>query len=105
MVAVVVYHINPAWLPGGFVGVDVFFVISGFLITAGILHRIETTGQFSLIQFWANRARRILPAATVTIVVVSILSLWLLPLTRLKDVASHTPVPGSPQKPEARPAP
>ena len=89
VVAVVIYHINPAWLPGGFVGVDVFFVISGFLITAGILNRIETTGQFSLMQFWANRARRILPAATVTIVVVSVLSLWLLPLTRLKDVATQ----------------
>lgn len=89
VIAVVIYHINPAWLPGGFVGVDVFFVISGFLITAGILNRIETTGQFSLIQFWANRARRILPAATVTIVVVSVLSLWLLPLTRLKDVATQ----------------
>lgn len=89
VIAVVIYHINPAWLPGGFVGVDVFFVISGFLITGGILHTIETTGRFSLVGFWANRARRILPAASLTIVVAGLASVWLLPLTRLEDVTAQ----------------
>ena len=75
VLAVVVYHIQPSWLPGGFVGVDVFFVISGYLITAHMLKEVESTGRLSLSQFWANRARRILPAATLAIVVTTIASL------------------------------
>ncbi|MEN9822729.1 MAG: hypothetical protein RLZ04_1155, partial [Actinomycetota bacterium] len=68
VVAVVVYHAWPEWLPGGFVGVDVFFVVSGFLITSLLLREFDTTGTVSLRRFWARRARRLLPAATVTLV-------------------------------------
>ena len=64
---VVVYHLWPDAVPGGFIGVDVFFVISGFLITALLLREIERTGAVSLSAFWARRARRILPAALVTV--------------------------------------
>jgi peptidoglycan/LPS O-acetylase OafA/YrhL len=60
---VVVCHFWPHALPGGFVGVDVFFVISGFLITSHLLREVEKTGTVSLPGFWARRARRILPAA------------------------------------------
>jgi peptidoglycan/LPS O-acetylase OafA/YrhL len=65
---VVAYHLWPAAVPGGFVGVDVFFVISGFLITSLLLGEVEGTGTVSLSAFWARRARRILPAALVTVV-------------------------------------
>ncbi|GAB3023208.1 acetyltransferase [Mycobacterium bourgelatii] len=58
--AVVLYHLNPAWLPGGYLGVDVFFVISGFLITRLLIAERATTGRISLRQFWIRRARRIL---------------------------------------------
>src|SRR5688572_3649948 len=64
---VVVYHLWPKALPGGFVGVDVFFVISGFLITGQIVREAERTGRLSLAGFWARRARRILPAALVVL--------------------------------------
>ena len=67
---VVVYHLWPAAVRGGFVGVDVFFVISGFLITSLLLREVERTGTVSLSAFWARRARRILPAALVTVVLV-----------------------------------
>ena len=60
---VVTYHLWPHLLPGGFVGVDVFFVISGFLITAHLMKEIDRTGRISLTQFWARRARRLLPAS------------------------------------------
>src|SRR3954453_21356090 len=60
---VVVCHSWPHVLPGGFVGVDVFFVISGYLITAQLLAEVRRRGTVSLTGFWARRARRILPAA------------------------------------------
>jgi peptidoglycan/LPS O-acetylase OafA/YrhL len=60
--AVVVYHARPGWLPGGFMGVDVFFVLSGFLITSLLLREQRSTGRIALRQFWTRRARRLLPA-------------------------------------------
>ena len=60
---VVLYHFWPARLPGGYVGVDVFFVISGFLITAHLMREMTATGTVKLGQFWARRARRLLPAS------------------------------------------
>ncbi len=66
---VVLYHANLPGLSGGFVGVDVFFVISGFVITGLLLRERAAEGATSLAHFYARRIRRILPAATVTIVV------------------------------------
>lgn len=61
VLVVVVYHLVPAAAPGGFVGVDVFFVLSGFLITA-LTHRRIAAGTFTFLGFYARRARRLLPA-------------------------------------------
>ncbi|MDR1349746.1 MAG: acyltransferase, partial [Zoogloeaceae bacterium] len=61
VLAVIGYHFFPAWIKGGFVGVDVFFVISGFLI-GGILLEALRKGEFSLTEFYARRIRRIFPA-------------------------------------------
>jgi peptidoglycan/LPS O-acetylase OafA/YrhL len=60
---VVLYHFWPGRLPGGYVGVDVFFVISGFLITSHLMRELTATGTVRLGQFWARRARRLLPAS------------------------------------------
>ena len=60
---VVIYHLWPAELPGGYIGVDVFFVISGFLITSHMLRETAVNGRVHLAAFWARRARRLLPAA------------------------------------------
>jgi peptidoglycan/LPS O-acetylase OafA/YrhL len=60
--AVMVYHANHGWLTGGFLGVEVFFVISGYLITLLLLSEKERTGRVSLRKFWMRRARRLLPA-------------------------------------------
>ncbi|MGD3112283.1 acyltransferase family protein [Streptomyces sp. YGL11-2] len=60
--AVVLYHVNPAWLPGGFLGVDVFFVLSGYLITDLLLAEHRRCGRIDLRGFWVRRARRLLPA-------------------------------------------
>ncbi|HSL73962.1 MAG TPA: acyltransferase family protein [Ilumatobacteraceae bacterium] len=62
VVAVMVYHANSDWLPGGFLGVEIFFVISGYLITLLLISERERTYRISLRQFWLRRARRLLPA-------------------------------------------
>jgi peptidoglycan/LPS O-acetylase OafA/YrhL len=78
---VVVCHLWPAALPGGYVGVDVFFAISGFLITSHLLREIERTGRVSLGTFWARRARRILPAALTVLLVCALATIALVPET------------------------
>ena len=73
------YHAFPEALPGGFVGVDVFFVISGFLIT-GIIARELDLGRFSLTAFYVRRIRRIFPAPIVVLAATLVLGwLWMLP--------------------------
>ncbi len=67
--AVVVFHAFPGLLPGGYVGVDVFFVISGFLITTLLLREREAEGRIRLGRFWLRRARRLLPALAIVIAV------------------------------------
>jgi peptidoglycan/LPS O-acetylase OafA/YrhL len=64
---VVVFHVWPWALPGGFVGVDVFFVISGFVIIGALVEELMRTGRVALGAFWARRIRRILPAAFVVL--------------------------------------
>ena len=79
VLAVVVYHLWPGALHGGFVGVDVFFVISGFLITGLLLREQLATGTIRLGRFWSRRAKRLLPAAFLTIVVTGIAVLVAVP--------------------------
>ncbi len=77
VIGVIIFHLDPLWLPGGFVGVDVFFVISGFLITS-ILLREQENQTLSLRSFWIRRVRRLFPAAatvTLTTLVVGIMVL------------------------------
>lgn len=69
MAAVVVYHLSPDLLPGGFLGVSVFFVLSGYLITSLLFREGQGTGRIGLARFWGRRFRRLLPAALVGLVV------------------------------------
>ena len=62
VIAVMLYHADIAWLPGGFLGVEVFFVVSGFLITSLLIEERESTQRINLKDFWIRRARRLLPA-------------------------------------------
>ena len=67
VIAVIVYHFVPAAAVGGYVGVDVFFVISGFLITGLLLREHDRAGRIGFRQFWARRARRLLPALAIVV--------------------------------------
>jgi peptidoglycan/LPS O-acetylase OafA/YrhL len=78
VVLVVMYHANVPRITGGYVGVDVFFVISGFVITGLLLRERATTGRTSILAFYGRRCRRIIPAATLVIVVTVLLSYHLL---------------------------
>lgn len=77
--AVVLHHGWPAVAPAGYMGVDVFFVVSGFLITALLLRESARTGRISLRDFYVRRARRILPAAMAVLVVVTVLTSLVVP--------------------------
>jgi peptidoglycan/LPS O-acetylase OafA/YrhL len=66
---VVIYHSWPGVVGGGYVGVDVFFVVSGFLITAHLVRELEADGRIRVFRFWARRARRLLPASLLVLVV------------------------------------
>ncbi|WES66198.1 acyltransferase family protein [Microbacter sp. GSS18] len=81
VMAVVLYHLWPGALPGGYVGVDVFFVISGFLITDHLMRRQERTGRISLAGFWSARARRLLPAALTVLLASVVMTVTLAPAT------------------------
>ena len=83
---VLLYHAGATWLPGGFVGVDVFFVISGFLITSHLLKELRETGTIRLGNFYARRAKRLLPAAGLVLAAVAVLTVLFLPNTRWTTV-------------------
>ena len=83
---VILNHIAPSALHGGYVGVDVFFVVSGYLITSLLVAEASRSGRISLAGFYARRARRIIPAATVVTVATAVASLLTLPLLRTQTV-------------------
>src|SRR5690242_11622913 len=76
--AVVLFHGGVAALSGGFLGVDSFFVLSGFLITSLLLAEQDRDGRIRLVAFWGRRARRLLPALLLMIAAVAIAGRWLL---------------------------
>src|ERR671911_529023 len=79
VIAVLLYHADLAWIPGGFLGVEVFFVISGYLITALLLAEWRLRGRIDLKIFWLRRARRLLPALYVLLVVTLAFAVVFLP--------------------------
>ncbi|HWH24471.1 MAG TPA: acyltransferase, partial [Candidatus Limnocylindria bacterium] len=88
ILAVLAFHAGIAQAPGGFVGVDVFFVISGFLITGLLLREFGAAGRIDLPSFYARRARRLLPAALVVIAATVAVSAVVLPSVDVPDVAA-----------------
>ena len=77
VLGIIIYHLNRKWLTGGFIGVDTFFVISGYLITSLLLKEYEERGIISLKQFWIRRVKRLLPAVVALLIVVGIATLIL----------------------------
>ena len=86
VVLVVLAHTGVPYVSGGYIGVDVFFVVSGFLITQILLREASLTGSVSLVRFYARRARRILPASTLVLIVTSAVAALTLSATRAQEV-------------------
>lgn len=86
---VVLNHLWPTRLTGGYVGVDVFFVISGFLITSHLVREIAGTGRVRLAKFYARRVRRLLPAAFVVLLFTVIAAYFLIPYPRWESNAQE----------------
>ena len=75
VLSVVLFHAFPTWFKGGFIGVDVFFVISGFLITSHIFEQLDK-GSFSFREFFGRRIRRLFPALSLVMVSSSFFSFY-----------------------------
>ena len=92
--AVFAYHLRPEYLTGGFVGVDVFFVLSGFLISSHLIAELADKGRIEFAKFWSRRAKRLLPAS-LTVLIATGLAVWLIAPQALqerflRDIAAAT---------------
>ena len=86
VLSIVFYHLDIRPFTGGFVGVDIFFVISGFLITSIIVRELDN-GKFTIANFYERRARRILPALIAMLVVTLAIGLMILSPSQMQDLA------------------
>ena len=89
VLAVIMFHYEAAWMPGGFVGVDVFFVISGYLITRLIRNGVAT-GEFTFFNFYVRRARRLFPALFFTLACTFLAAVWLFSPDHLERLGGST---------------
>jgi len=90
VIAVIVYHLEASWLPGGFTGVDVFFVISGFVVSASVARLPEVGGWAGMLRFYARRMRRIMPALVACLLFTAVLSMLFIPDSWLSEASSKT---------------
>ena len=100
VIGVLLYHADLSWLPGGFLGVDVFFVLSGFLITSLILEEFDRSGRVDFRKFYLGRARRLLPALLLVLVVVSLAAALVYRDAARQTAADKVPVGRSGEKNE-----
>lgn len=90
VLSVILYHLKASWLPGGFTGVDVFFVISGFVVSASVDRLPAVGGWQGLLRFYARRIRRIVPALVVCLLVTAVLSALFIPESWLSETSDKT---------------
>ncbi len=90
VIAVVLYHLNPAWLPGGFAGVDIFFVISGFVVAASVGERERTSLPSFITYFLSRRMLRIAPALIVCLLVTGLVAAVFIPDAWLSESNQRT---------------
>jgi peptidoglycan/LPS O-acetylase OafA/YrhL len=88
VLAVLINHLDESWLPGGFLGVDIFFVISGYVVTSSLLQRQERNWRSFIVKFYQRRFRRLLPVLAINVVVVSVLFAMIVPSMELLHVAA-----------------
>ncbi|MBS1187386.1 MAG: putative acyltransferase [Burkholderiaceae bacterium] len=90
VLAVMLYHLNGAWLPGGFTGVDIFFVISGFVVTGSLVSSSELSAGKFIAAFYARRLARIIPALVTMLVISCMLFVLFVPQAWLSFISEKT---------------
>lgn len=90
VLSVIIYHLVPAWLPGGFTGVDIFFVISGYVVSRALASRPRLVWWHELADFFARRVRRIMPALLLCLLLTTLLTVLLVPESWLSSTTSQT---------------
>ncbi len=85
---VILFHVSAPRTEAGFIGVDIFFVLSGYLITAGLMREIQRKGRISLGGFWLRRFKRLMPAALLTLAAITVWMLWVAPLYQIRSVST-----------------
>lgn len=90
VLSVMIAHLVPAWLPGGFIGVDIFFVISGYVVSRAMAHRPRSSLWFELADFFARRIRRIMPALLVCLLFTTLMTVLLVPFSWLSSTTNQT---------------
>ena len=90
VLSVIVYHLNQHWLPGGLSGVDIFFVISGFVVSASLADFRKSTPQAFFAHFYARRMLRILPALVTCLLVTHVFAMLFIPWAWLSDANQRT---------------
>lgn len=90
VLSVILYHLKASWLPGGFTGVDVFFVISGFVVSASVDRLPALGGWQGLLRFYARRIRRIVPALVVCLLITALFSALFIPESWLSETSDKT---------------
>lgn len=90
VLGVILFHFNSSWLPGGFSGVDVFFVISGYVVTGSLFRDLKLPFKDFITNFYARRIVRILPALLVCIVITGLVQTLLVPPSWLSTATNKT---------------
>jgi len=90
VLAVIVYHLEAAWLPGGFTGVDIFFAISGFVVSASVDRLPRVGSGAELLRFYARRLRRIAPALIACLLATALASMLFIPVSWLSETSERT---------------
>lgn len=90
VLSVIVYHLDAAWLPGGFTGVDIFFAISGFVVSASVDRLPRVGAGAELLRFYARRLRRIAPALIVCLLATALASMLFIPVSWLSETSEKT---------------
>lgn len=92
VLSVMLYHMSARWLPGGFVGVDIFFVISGFVVSASLLHAPRDRFLHFVAFFYARRLARIVPALVLVLVATATVSTLVVPCAWLSGFNEKTAI-------------
>ncbi len=85
---VILFHVSTPRFAAGYIGVDIFFVLSGYLITAGLMREAEREGRIHLGNFWLRRFKRLMPAALFVLAAITVWMLWLAPLYQIRSVSA-----------------